>query len=78
MHDYTAWQVHEDRMRELTREADAFRPRHVPGRARSGMVLGHSFGAGWRSARLTFASRPGDRRQPTTPQPLEPARIVAE
>ena len=25
MHDYTAWQVHEDRMRELTREADAFR-----------------------------------------------------
>ncbi len=25
MHDYTAWQVHEDRMRELTREADASR-----------------------------------------------------
>jgi hypothetical protein len=25
MHDYTAWQVHEDRMRDLTREADAFR-----------------------------------------------------
>ena len=25
MHEYTAWQVHEDRMRELTREADAFR-----------------------------------------------------
>ena len=25
MHDYTAWQVHEDRMREFTREADAFR-----------------------------------------------------
>jgi hypothetical protein len=25
MHDYTAWQVHDDRMRELTREADATR-----------------------------------------------------
>jgi hypothetical protein len=25
MHDYTAWKVHEDRMRDLTREADAFR-----------------------------------------------------
>jgi hypothetical protein len=25
MHDYTAWQVHEDRIRELTRDADASR-----------------------------------------------------
>ena len=25
MHDYTAWQVHDDRMRDLTREADASR-----------------------------------------------------
>ena len=33
MHDYTAWQVHEDRMRELTREADAFR---LAARAREG------------------------------------------
>ena len=25
MHEYTAWQVHDDRMRDLTREADASR-----------------------------------------------------
>ena len=25
MHDYTAWKIHDDRMRELTREADATR-----------------------------------------------------
>jgi hypothetical protein len=25
MHDYTAWKIHDDRMQELTREADAFR-----------------------------------------------------
>ena len=36
MHEYTAWQVHEDRMRELTREADAFR---LAARAREGQTL---------------------------------------
>ena len=35
MHEYTAWQVHEDRMRELTREADAFR---LAARAREGQT----------------------------------------
>jgi len=25
MHDYTAWKIHDDRMQELTREADASR-----------------------------------------------------
>ena len=25
MHDYTAWKIHDDRMQELTREADAAR-----------------------------------------------------
>ena len=35
MHDYTAWQVHEDRMREFTREADAFR---LAARAKEGQT----------------------------------------
>jgi hypothetical protein len=35
MHDYTAQQVHEDRMRELTREADAHRLAAAVRRGRS-------------------------------------------
>ena len=78
MHEYTAWQVHEDRMREFTREADAAPARgNRPGRGKRGRVHARFFGAGCRSAWLTFPSRPGDRRHPTTAEPLEPARIVA-
>ena len=36
MHDYTAWQVHEDRMREFTREADASRLAAMPRKGKRG------------------------------------------
>ena len=77
MHDYTAWQVHEDRMREFTREADAFRLAAKAKEGQTRRVRARFFAAGCRSAWLTCPSRPGGRRHPTTAEPLEPARIVA-
>ena len=61
MHDYTVWKVHDDRMQELTREADASRlaaiakegqPRHgAHGRLRSWLsfALAHVSLEAWRS-----------------------------
>ena len=61
MHDYTAWKIHDDRMQELTREADASRLAAIAkeGQARHGgrallrrwlsFGLAHLFHEAWRS-----------------------------
>ena len=70
MHDYTAWQVHEDRMREFAREADAFRlaARAKEGQsredARSRLQRWLSFGIAHLSVGAWRSPAPDHRRTP--------------
>ena len=70
MHEYTAWQAHDDRMRDFTREADAAR---LAAKAREGQTRQgpRALLSRWLPSGL------GGRRHPTIAEPLEPARIVA-
>ena len=61
MHDYTAWQVHEDRIRALTRDADAYRLAAIAKQGRTRRNRAQFFVAGCRSAFPAFHFMPGDR-----------------